>query len=72
MLSDAHARTCDVCGTDFTTPRGPGRPPARCSDACNAVAHQRRRSAYLDRRIRREAAALLTAQAALLTAQAAA
>ena len=64
MISDDHVRTCDVCGTDFTIPRAPGRPPARCSDACHAVANQRRRANYVRRRVLREAVALLTLQAA--------
>ncbi len=40
-------RTCTTCGSSFTAPRLPGRPPEKCSDECRVIAQRIHRRSYI-------------------------
>jgi hypothetical protein len=49
--SDVRVRRCSVCRHVFETPRGQGRPPEKCSQACRKKAHSQHQHDYMRRLI---------------------
>jgi hypothetical protein len=47
---DVRVRTCSVCRVSFTSPRTPGRPLEKCSEACRRIAQRQHRVNYVLRR----------------------